>query len=242
MAQVKPYVTAGLNLLFPPRCVGCAAEVSAPHSLCSQCFSQLHFITDPMCQRCGTAFPYEVEAGALCVGCMEDPPLYDSLRAVWEYTAQTRPLVTHFKYADQTHRLPGYARQLQKISPHLDECDAVIPVPMHPRRIRQRKFNQSSLLAHGMVSGTSAPVWDRSLLRTRNTPPQAGLDRKARLSNVEGAFEVNHAYAMRLRGATVMLVDDVVTTGATIEACCHVLLQAGVRAIHVVALAKTGQQ
>lgn len=238
---MKPYVTSGLNLLFPPRCVGCGQSVGAPHSLCSQCFAQMHFITDPMCPRCGTAYPYEVEEGAECLPCMETPPHYATLRAVWEYSDHARPLITQFKYGDQTHRLPGLARQLRQVAGQLAACDAVIPVPMHKARLRQRRFNQSSLLAHGLVRGSQVPVWDNALLRTRNTPPQAGLDREARLKNVSGAFTVNHAYAMRLRNATVMLVDDVVTTGATIDACCHALRNAGVRAIHVVSLAKTGK-
>lgn len=195
-----------------------------------------------MCSCCGTPFPYEVEEDALCVSCMEEPPLYDSARAVWEYSEAMRPLVTRFKYADQTHRLPAYARQLQSIAaPVLAKCDVVVPVPLHPKRLRQRKYNQSSLLAHALVQGTDIPVWDKALLRVRNTPPQAGLDRKARLENVQGAFVLNHDYAERLRDKTVLLLDDVVTTGATIHACCHMLRQAPLRAIHVLSLAKTGR-
>ena len=229
-------------MLFPPRCVSCGSpDVSAPHALCSVCFSYLHFITDPMCASCGTPFPYEVEEGAICTVCIENPPLYDSARAVWEYNETMRPLITRFKYADQTHRLPAYARQLKAIAaPMLQACDAVIPVPLHPKRLRQRKFNQSSLLAHALVKGTDIPVWDKALLRTRNTPPQAGLDRAARLENVQDAFALNHAYAERLRDKTVILLDDVVTTGATVHACCHMLRQAPLRAIHVLSLAKTG--
>ncbi len=189
---------------------------------------------------CGTPFPYEVEAGAECAVCMDTPPPFEKARAVWEYTDQTRPLVTRFKYSDQIHRLPAYANLLRQSGAELlARADAIVPVPLHKSRLRQRKYNQSSLLAHAIAKPYNLPVWDGALLRTRNTPPQAGLDRDARQSNVKGAFGVNHAFADRLRGAHILLIDDVVTTGATVAVCAHALRQAKVKATDVLSLAKT---
>ena len=234
------FTQAGLNLCFPPRCMACGVGVDAPHSFCTSCFDTIRFIEAPMCQLCGFPFEYDLGQEVLCGHCMHDVPPYDEARAVFHYDETTRHLITRFKYSDRTERMPGYARLMARAGAGLlKKSDVIIPVPLHRKRMMQRKYNQSALLAYGLADTASLPVLPDGLLRTKHTPPQAGLTRKQRQENVKGVFKVNHRYAKYLRGKSVLLIDDVMTTGATIQACTKMLLGAGVAHVYVLCLART---
>lgn len=177
---------------------------------------------------------------ALCGYCMADRPVYASARAAMEYGEVAQGLVAAFKYRDRTQHAPMMAQWMHRAGYDvLMACEVLIPVPLHWRRLLQRRYNQSLLLAQQLSVLTATPVLADGLLRVRHTPPQASLGRAQRLENVKGAFRVNHRHAHAIRGKTIALIDDVMTTGATIDACTRVLLQAQAKAVHVVTLART---
>ncbi len=244
--KTKPYmapslwVKLGLNLLFPPRCLACGCHVEEAHRFCTGCFAKLAFVSEPYCLLCGFPFDYDLGEQALCGHCMHNPPPYDAARTVLRYDEHSRHLVTHFKYADRTSHMPAYAALMARAGAALiAQSDVIIPIPLHRKRLLARGYNQSALLAYGLSDRCHLPVWPDGLLRTRNTPPQAGLSRAQRLKNVVGAFRVNHDYADALRGKSVLLIDDVMTTGATIHHATNMVLGAGAKAVYVLTLART---
>ncbi|MBN65955.1 MAG: amidophosphoribosyltransferase [Rickettsiales bacterium] len=228
-----------LNTLYPPRCPACQVQVEGQDSLCSTCFTQLSWIASPYCHACGTPFEFEVGDDALCGACSDARPNYTAARSALVYDDASRKLITQYKYADKTERTAAYGRLLQRAAADiLPLAELIIPVPLHRRRLWQRKYNQSLLLAYALSELASVEMLADGLVRTRATPPQAGLDKKARTKNVKGAFAVHPAHADILRGKSVLLVDDVITTGATIDACTQALLGARVANVYVVTLAK----
>lgn len=237
---VAPVVTLGLNLCFPPRCVACAKLTETADSFCAECFAAIRFIDDPCCVLCGFPFEFDLGEQSLCGYCMHDPPPYDTARAVFHYDDATRRMIARFKYQDCTQRAPVFGRLLARAGRELTaKSQVIIPVPLHLRRMFQRKYNQSALLAFAVADHCCLPVLPDGLLRVRHTQPQAGLTRPQRLDNVRGAFRVNHRQAAYLKGKSVLLIDDVITTGATIHHCTKLLKSAGVAKVHVLTLAKT---
>lgn len=241
--KTNPLIAAALHLCFPPRCVSCGTDVDAAHSLCADCFAKLQLISDPCCARCGVPFAYELGDGAVCADCMQSPPPYAAARAAMHYDDASRKLITRLKYADKQELVPALAAQLWRVGAALcARADLLIPVPLHPKRQRKRLFNQAALLAYALEKHCGKPVLAGGLLRTENTPPQASLPREARLKNVAHAFRVNHAHAEALRGKVVLLIDDVTTTGATLNACSKALRAAQVAEVLVLTVAKTGRE
>lgn len=229
-----------VTTLFPSRCLICHDLLQETGSLCRDHFHALNLVGDPCCTLCG--FPFEFSSGesVLCAECIHNPPAYDTGRTVMHYDSLSRVLITRLKYGDYTDLAVTLAPMLHRAGgAFLSDCDMIIPVPLHWRRLLQRTYNQSALLG-GLVSQLSGvPMLPDGMVRTRHTPQQAGLDRKDRLKNVKRAFTVNHRHADRLAGARVCLIDDVITTGATIDACCRALKQARVEKIYVLSMART---
>lgn len=228
-----------LNLFFPPRCGACASAVEQAHTLCEGCFASLHIITQPACALCGFPFEYEVGENALCGACLEKTPPYAKGWAALRYDEAARSLVAKLKYADKTHLAPYLGRlmaaQGQEV---LEGADVLVPVPLHWRRMLTRRYNQSLLLARETSKASGIPLLPDALKRTRHTPPQASLSRKERLDNVRGAFTATRKGVAAMAGKTVVLVDDVMTTGATIYACCKTIRRAGAKEVRVLTLAR----
>ena len=233
-----------LDALLPPRCLGCGAEVADPSALCAGCWEAVQFIEPPFCQCCG--MPFEIlppkgieDAGAKCGECLRAPPPYDRARAVFRYDDASRDLVLRFKHADRTDAAPAFAAWMARSGAELlGAAEIVVPVPLHRRRLFVRRFNQSALLAQALAKRTGALYWPDLLCRTRNTPSQGRLSPAGRRRNVAGAFKVSKVDAPRLKGARLLLVDDVMTTGATLKACAHVLKRAGASHVDVITLAR----
>lgn len=238
--KAKPLGGWVADVLFPPRCSACGVITDAAHGFCSTCFDAIDFIAEPYCACCGLPFEYDLGGDALCAACMQERPPYAAARAAFHYHDASRSLITRFKYSDMTHALPAYVALLRRAAGGaLDGCEVMIPVPLHRKRLIERRYNQAALLAYGLGKACQIPVLPDGLLRVRHTTPQAGLARNARLENVKGAFRVNHAHADYLRNKSVVLIDDVMTTGATIHACSKALMQAGVKRLVVLTLARS---
>ncbi len=228
-----------LNILLPPRCIGCETLVELPGDLCAGCWKNIHFIAPPVCAVCSAPLPYEAGESALCGACIVKSPYYDRAVAVFVYDDASRRLITRFKYHDQTHATATYAHWMLRIAGELAaKSDCIAPVPMHPWRLFTRRYNQSALLARVMSKQSGAPYVPELLKRVRRTPPQAGLARKERIKNVKRAFAVSPRHDVK--GKTVLLVDDVLTTGATIQECSRMLKRAGAKQVFVATLARRG--
>lgn len=227
------------NAIYPPRCPSCRAYVDAEGNFCSPCFNSLRVITAPLCACCGTPFVIAAEAETLCPSCLDNPPDYSRARAALAYDAISAPLITALKFHDQWGGLSRYATlMLQAGKDVLQGADLLIPVPLHWRRLWQRKYNQSALLAYAVSERMSIPVQTNLLARVQYNKPQMRLKREERLKNVRRAFAVTDK-AKLLQDKIVVLVDDVVTTGATANACAKVLKAAGAKEVRVLTLAKT---
>ena len=226
-----------LDAVLPPRCLKCGAAVAEPGALCAACWPALAFITPPYCACCGYPFELDPGPGTLCAGCLATPPPYRRARAVLRYDVASRDLILGFKHGDRTEAAPAFARWLAA-GGELSDIDVIAPVPLHWRRLFHRRYNQSALLALGVGRLAGRPVVADLLLRRRPTPPQGHLGSAARRRNVAGAFAVNPRRRAGLAGRRVLLVDDVMTSGATIEACCRALSQGGAASVDVLALAR----
>lgn len=239
LAPVLGALRRGLDFVLPPLCFGCGAEVETQGGLCGECWGSLHFITDPLCTACGFPFPHEMPKGVLCGSCQKDHPRFEAARAALAYGASSRPLVLAFKHSEQTQGLKTMGRWLKTAAgDFLNEADVIVPVPLHPRRLFARKFNQSALLASALAGTAGKPFDPFSLTRVKHTRSQGGLTRGQRVSNVRAAFRVPKQRANHIDGKNVLLVDDVLTTGATAENCTLALKRAGAEKVFVVTLAR----
>lgn len=228
-----------LDLVFPPQCLRCRAMTERAGALCAECWGAVTFIGRPYCERCGLPFDYDLGAGALCGACVRTPPAYAKARAVLVYDDTSRDLVLAFKHADRTDAAPTYGTWLARAGGELMEgTDLVLPVPLHWTRLFGRRFNQAALLAQVLGRECGLAVAPDLLRRRRRTPSQGRLSPAQRRRNMEGAFAVPARGRAGLRGKRLLLVDDVLTTGATANACARVLRRAGAESVSVLTLAR----
>ena len=227
-----------LDLLLPPLCLMCDQDVGGAATLCPDCWKQIHFIAPPLCGCCGASFDIPASEGMLCGSCLTDPPSYKSARAAMLYDDASRKLVLGFKHGDRTYAARALAAWMHRAGDFLADADALIPVPLHRWRLFRRRYNQSAILARQVGAMAAKPVWMDGLHRIRATPSQGHRKRKERQENVRGAFTVPAARREAVQGKTLVLVDDVLTTGATVEECTRVLLAAGAKQIHVLTLSR----
>jgi ComF family protein len=230
-----------LDLLLPPQCPVCDATVEAPGLLCADCFRQTGFITEPFCMRCGVPFAHAALGGAehLCPGCRTAPPLFRRARAALRYDAQGRRLILPFKHADRIELAAVLAPQMARAGAALlCEADQLVPVPLHRARLFARRYNQAALLAQAVGRIAERPCLPDALLRIRATASLGENSAAERAAEVAGSFAVRPSRAARLIGKRVLLVDDVMTSGATANACAEVLLAAGVASVDVLAAAR----
>jgi ComF family protein len=228
-----------LDVLLPPQCVTCDAYVSEPGLLCAECFRQTGFITEPFCVRCGVPFAASALGGPdrLCPGCRAEPPAFERARAALRYDTQGRRLILPFKHADRTELAATLAPHMARAGVELlHDADVLVPVPLHRSRLFHRRYNQAALLAQAIRSSGGPPVAADWLVRRRRTPAQGHLGPVARERNVRGAFAIRAGRSFA--GKRVVIVDDVLTTGATVEECARVLKRAGAASVSVLTLAR----
>ncbi|MSP87822.1 MAG: ComF family protein [Alphaproteobacteria bacterium] len=234
-------VGRAIDAILPPRCLECGGQVDAAGALCPACWQRMEFLGPPCCACCGLPFEVEMGANALCGACIADPPGFARARAVFRYDETSRSLVLRFKHADRTDAAPAFGRWLARAGAGmLAEIDVIAPVPMHWFRLFLRRYNQAALLANelGSAVGSRARVIPDLLVRRRWTPIQGKLGRQARYDNIKGAIAVRRACRPCVRGKRVLVVDDVMTTGATASACARALLRAGASGVDVLTLAR----
>ncbi|MBR0672585.1 ComF family protein [Roseomonas soli] len=233
-----------LDVLLPPRCLACEGEVQTQGALCPACFAGLTPITAPFCGRCGVPFTHDgqaqaSEAAGLCPRCSRDLPSFLSARAAFRYDAGAKRLILPFKHADRTDLALPLARHMARAgAPLLARADMIVPVPAHWRRLLRRRYDQAALLAKALGALSGRQVLPDLLRRVRPTPPLADKGAAERAVTVDGAFALSRRGGAAVVGRHVLLVDDVMTSGATAEACARILLGAGAAAVEVLAAAR----
>lgn len=236
----------GLSGILPARCPVNGRIVSESGAISPEAWAQLTFISAPQCRCCGFPFPVAETASPptlddfLCGDCLETPKLYQSCRSALVYDEASRSLILAFKHGDQTLLARFLAGLMVRSGADIlaGGADVLVPVPLHWRRLVMRRYNQSALLARHISALSGVPVDAFSLVRTRATPSQGHKRAKERLENVGNAFEVKAGRCDRIEGKSIVLIDDVLTTGATIGECCKALLKAGARSVDVLTVAR----
>ncbi|HJT43400.1 MAG TPA: ComF family protein [Rhizomicrobium sp.] len=229
--------TGLLDLVFPPLCVGCRASVSQA-GFCAECWSGIVFLDGPCCGCCGHPFGVALDGDNLCAACLTRPPAFDSARAIFVYDEKSRGAILALKHADRLDLVPGFAHWLKRTGQALlDGSDMVVPVPLHAFRLWRRRYNQSAELARRLARERQLVYAPSALVRARATASQGVMaSAKARRRNVLGAFKVPKPATVA--GKRVLLLDDVLTTGATAEACARALKRAGAARVDVLVLAR----
>ncbi|MGD9923052.1 MAG: ComF family protein [Pseudorhodoplanes sp.] len=228
-----------LDVGLPPLCPSCRDPVGDGAGLCAKCWSKLSPIERPFCERLGIPFTYDPGPGIYSMQAIADPPAYTRARAAVRYDEIARNMVHALKYGDRLDLAPVMARWMGRAgSDVLCEADVVVPVPLHWRRMWARRFNQSATIANLLARPLGLPVSTSVLKRIKATPQQVGLSKTERAANVQGAFRVGSADKAEIARRRVVLVDDVLTSGATADACARALLRAGARQVDVLVFAR----
>jgi ComF family protein len=240
-AAARTALRAILDLALPPLCAVCRQPVEG-RGLCPACWSKLSFITRPYCERLGIPFVYDPGPGILSMQAIADPPAYRRARAAVRFDEISRALVHALKYADRLDLAPMMGRWIAQAGRELlAEADALVPVPLHWRRLWARRFNQSAMLAAAISSQTGLPIAAGALKRVKPTAQQVGLSRTERTANVQGAFRVPPEGRAAVTGRRLVLVDDVLTSGATVDGCARALLRAGAANVDVLVFARVAE-
>jgi ComF family protein len=227
-----------LDIALPTLCVACREPVDG-EGVCAECWAKLSFIAKPYCPRLGIPFVYDPGPELLSMEAIANPPAYQRARAAVRYDDVARTLVHALKYQDRTDLAPAMGRWMARAGRELlDEADALVPVPLHWKRAWGRRYNQSGALARVIARQSGVTFASEALRRVRPTEQQIGLSRSQRASNVQGAFKVADNRRAEIQGRRVVLVDDVLTTGATVDACARALLRAKAASVDVLVFAR----
>ncbi|MBX9706615.1 MAG: ComF family protein [Caulobacteraceae bacterium] len=231
----------GLTDLILPPLAHDSPEATAQAGLTPDAWSRVVFLEDPVCDGCGAAFEYDGGdfASDRCAACLAKPYRFERCRAACVYDEASRSLILRFKHGDQQQFAPLFARWLSRAAaPLIEEADAIAPVPLHPRRLLMRRFNQAAEIARPLARDARRDYLPDALIRARATETQGGRSARGRRLNVKSAFAVTETGARRVRGRRILLIDDVLTTGATAEACAKALLEAGARSVDLAVVAR----
>lgn len=246
MVSIAAALEPVVDLVFPPRCPLCGDALARHGGLCVACWSTLVLPGEPSCARCqrplahhGDGHESEAdESGMVCAPCLAQPPRHDGISAATLYTEPSRKLVLAFKHGRKVALAGLLSRLMLARLPELQGEWLVVPVPLHRWRLWKRGYNQSALLAGRIAKARGGALLVDGLERTKHTPSLGGLGRRARAQALAGAIRVRSSRAARLKGAQVLLVDDVLTSGATTDACVRALKKAGVAKVRIACFAR----
>ncbi len=239
-AQAKYIGGRMLEFLLPARCPCCGQKIERHGYLCGSCWGDLVPLASPYCERCALPFEFEIEGESECGACMKDQLAFDWARAAVSYDELGRSLVFRLKYSGVTSVVPAMS-QMMALAVAEQQIDMVVPVPLHRWRLLRRRFNQSALLGHAIAERIGVQIDNFVLTRRKSTVSQGELGKKARYRNVASAFVVPREKAANVKGKHVLVVDDVLTTGATVHECARALKRAGAASVGVVTFARVGR-
>ncbi len=232
---------ASIDTVFPPACLNCRQSTGTTNSLCASCWAQVRFIERPFCERLGTPFAMDLgNDGLLSPDAVANPPVYGRARAVAHFEdGPVRQLVHRLKYSDRMELAKPLGAWMARTGNEiLAGADLLVPVPLHRRRLAVRRFNQAHALAQAISAQCGVPADPFVLARVKPTPSQVGLSRSQRALNLQGAFRVPDAMTPKIEGRAVVLIDDVMTSGATANAASRALLRGGAKSVDVLVFAR----
>lgn len=239
LAGIRATVHGGLRLLYPPQCFVCGVAVNGASGLCPACWREAHFIEGLACDCCGAPLPGTDGGQVLCDECMADPKPWARGRAVMLYAGTGRRLVLAYKHGDRLDLTRQLGHWLSETGEPILEPDMVVaPIPLHRLRLIRRTYNQSAILAQEVARRANLPCIADLFRRTRRTPSQEGRNRVERFANLAGAIAVTARRRAAITGRHVLIVDDVMTSGATLRAATEAALDAGARKVSVLVLAR----
>lgn len=228
-----------IAIVYPPACVACQAATGEAQALCPACWGGIGFIERPYCERLGTPFAVDLGPGLLSPAAIADPPVFTRARAVCRFDGEARELVHRLKYGDRIELSLTLGRMMAQAGRELlGEAEIVVPIPLHRARLWSRRFNQAAVLAGVVSRQAKLPLAPTLLARVKRTRQQVGLTRSQRADNLQGAFRVPDAQRPQVEGRRILLVDDVLTTGATANAAARALLRAGARDVDILTFAR----
>lgn len=235
---MKPFFMV-VDFLLPPRCTISGEIVEYPGALAPKAWAELDFISDPCCVQCGMPFDFKIEETVQCGACLEEAPYFDKSRSALVYNDKSKKAILGFKHSDQTHASISFANLMTRAGNELiEKSDIIIPVPLHPKRLWFRRYNQAALLAKDIAKKSNKKSVLDLLKRIHHTPTQGLMNKSKRKENVKNAFAVNPKFAEMVHGKTILVVDDVFTTGATLNACAQTLKKAGAKEVYTLCLAR----
>ncbi len=236
--HLKALAARTLDLIIPPSCLACREPIATHDSICAACWREIRFVRAPLCDRLGLPMPFDPGGTVISAAAIAHPPDYDRARAVALFSAVMRDLIHQFKYADAHHARTRFGKWLAGAGAELiADCDLILPVPMHRRRLLTRRYNQAAILARELARQENMPFAPTLLVRRKATRSQVGLTTPQRRANVAGAFRLARGAEKRIAGKRILLIDDVITTGATTNACARTLKRGGATGVDVLALA-----
>jgi ComF family protein len=231
---------AVLDFLIPPVCLACGEKVLKNGGLCHSCWQELMFIEKPFCKICGLKLPEYTSEGMECVDCLQDPPSFNAARSALKYNGTAAHLIARFKYKDRTENYKILSHWIEMAAGDLiKESDVIMPVPLHRIRLFARGYNQSALLARKIAENADKQYSPQVLKRIKLRPPQASLGRDERINNVSNVFAVNQRHRNLISDKIVAVVDDVMTTGATLNEIAKILCDAGAKKVYCLTIART---
>lgn len=222
-----------IDFALPPRCPLCGVTVESDNRFCPPCWRQLEFLGKPWCVACGLPFAFESLDNSLCGKCLENPPAHDGVRAVVRYSDRSSLVAMRLKYGTRLGLARLIAAHLQKFAEECPDSATIVPVPLHRSRLWRRGFNQSLLIGRELARHTGMAMDYNAIFRRNPTPPLRGMSGTQRRKIVDTAFALRDGARSRLAGKTILLVDDVYTSGATSNACARLLKKAGAEQVLV---------
>lgn len=230
-----------MDLLLPPHCITCDAAVAEYGLFCPGCFRRTSFLSEPLCRCCGVPFTSAGQGGAAsrCPSCASQPPRFGQARAAFRYDDQGRRLVLPFKHGDRQEMAGILARHMVRAGGELlERAEVLVPMPLHRLRLFKRRYNQAALLAFAIGRAANRPVMADALVRVHATPPLEKKSAAERAEAVAGAFRVRSSRIARMQKRRVLLIDDVMTSGASANACAAALLESGAAGVDVLVAAR----
>ena len=230
---------AALDLIYPPACMVCRTAVTSPGTLCARCWTRMAFIERPYCERLGTPFEHDLGAGLISPQAMAGPPVYGRARAVAKFVdGPARQLVHGLKYYDRTELAAPMGRWMARAGADIiANANVLVPVPLHRNRLLSRQFNQAAALASAVSRHCGVPSDPSLLARVKATRPQFRMSRNERANNLQGALRVPEERKLWLEGRRIVLIDDVLTSGATANASARALFRGGAVSVDVLVFA-----
>jgi ComF family protein len=232
-----------IKLIFPPKCCLCEKIVEDENSLCLECWEKIKFIKPPFCCKCSSPLEFNISDEDICLSCIKNNPSYIKLRSAVVYDRNSARIIFKFKFFDKMHLKKFMAKCMAKSAEDiLENVDILIPVPLHKKRLVMRKYNQSKLLSDELAKITKKKTIYDFLYKNAHTIPQAKLKQNERMTNLKNKFSINPKYLKDLdkyKHLNFAIVDDVVTTGSTVNECTKTLNEAGIKNVYVISFAKT---